>query len=57
VALGLAADEIQRSGLDPRKRRRLIDAGADLIVTDFSHTTELIRLLIGEDGPKSRNTV
>ena len=41
LALGIAADEERRQGLDPRKRRRLLDAGADLLVTDFVHHAEL----------------
>lgn len=45
VALGLAADEDRRQGLNPRKRRRLLDAGADLIVTDFLHHDALCRFL------------
>ncbi len=45
VALGLAADEVKRAGLDERKRRRLLDAGADLLVTDFAHAGELAALL------------
>jgi len=47
VALGIAADEKQRAGLDQRKRQRLIDAGADLLVTDFLHATELADLATG----------
>jgi len=47
VALGLAADEERRQGLNPRKRKRLLDAGADLIVTDFLHHEELARALTG----------
>jgi hypothetical protein len=35
LALGVAADEVRRQGLAPRKRERLLAAGADLIVTDF----------------------
>ncbi len=35
LALGIAANEEQRQGLDPRKRQRLLAAGADFIVTDF----------------------
>ena len=45
VALGLAADEEQRSGLDERKRRRLLQAGADMVVTDFAHAQELAGVL------------
>ncbi|RJS83822.1 hypothetical protein CW706_05560 [Candidatus Bathyarchaeota archaeon] len=29
IALGIASDEVKRCGLNPRKGRRLIDAGAD----------------------------
>lgn len=46
VALGLAADENRRRGLNPRKRRRLLDAGADLIITDFRHDEELLTYLV-----------
>jgi len=41
LGLGVAADEEQRQGLNPRKRQRLLAAGADLIVTDLSHHREL----------------
>lgn len=41
LALGVAADEEQRQGLSPRKRQRLLAAGADLIVTDLTHYDEL----------------
>jgi phosphoglycolate phosphatase-like HAD superfamily hydrolase len=47
VALGIAADEAARQGRDSRKRERLLDAGADLIVTDFTHSDELVALLVG----------
>ena len=46
IALGLAADEERRRGLNPRKRQRLLDAGADLIVTDFLHAEELLTYLV-----------
>ena len=45
VALGLAADEERRQGLDPRKRERLLSAGVDLIVTDFLCHDDLVRYL------------
>ena len=48
VALGVAADEEKRQGLDSRKRQRLLDAGADLIVTDFLHHQDLLYYLCGE---------
>ncbi len=47
VALGIAADEEQRQGLDPRKRKRLLAAGADFIVTDFLHHEELLLSFCG----------
>ncbi|MBN2389863.1 MAG: HAD hydrolase-like protein [Anaerolineae bacterium] len=48
LALGVAADEEQRRGLNPRKRQRLLDAGADLIVIDFLHHVELCQFLTSE---------
>lgn len=46
VALGVAADEVRRQGLAPRKRERLIEAGADLIITDFLHHEQLLSYLL-----------
>ena len=46
VALGLASDEERRAGLNPRKRQRLLSAGADLITGDFSHAEQLVELLV-----------
>jgi phosphoglycolate phosphatase len=45
VTLGIAADEELRQGLDPRKRERLVSAGADLIVTDFLNHEYLLECL------------
>jgi len=45
VALGVAADEQRRQGLDVRKRQRLVGAGADLLITDFLHAQQLAHLL------------
>ena len=45
IAVGLASDEVRRFGLNPKKRARLVRAGADLIVPDFSQTGELLKLL------------
>lgn len=39
--VGLASDEVRRHGLDPRKRTRLVRAGADIIVPDFSQLDTL----------------
>ncbi len=45
IAIGLASDEIRRHGLSTEKRMRLIKAGAQLIVGDFSQHAKLIELL------------
>ncbi len=45
VAVGVASDEVRRYGLDERKRARLIKAGADIIVPDFSQAEALLALL------------
>ncbi|MBI2496970.1 MAG: HAD family hydrolase [Opitutae bacterium] len=39
--VGIASDEVRRHGLDPKKRTRLIRAGADLVVPDFSQLDAL----------------
>ena len=43
--IGVASNEIQRYGLNLRKRSRLIQAGADLIIPDFSQLRMLVELL------------
>jgi rfaE bifunctional protein kinase chain/domain len=45
MAIGIASDEVRRFGLEPAKRRRLILAGADLIVADFTRPGELLGVL------------
>jgi len=45
VAIGVASDEVRRFGLNLEKRRRLIRAGADALVPDFSQWPQLWRLL------------
>lgn len=45
IALGVASDEVKRCGLNPRKRRRLTEAGADLIIPDFKRCEDLLRFL------------
>ena len=44
-AVGVASDEIRRFGLNPSKRSRLIRAGADLVIPDFSQLDKLLELL------------
>jgi bifunctional ADP-heptose synthase (sugar kinase/adenylyltransferase)/phosphoglycolate phosphatase-like HAD superfamily hydrolase len=43
--IGVASDEIRRFGLNLAKRGRLIEAGADLIIPDYSQRTQLFPLL------------
>ncbi|MFA4944356.1 MAG: PfkB family carbohydrate kinase [Lentisphaeria bacterium] len=45
LAIGIASDEVRRFGLNPAKRSRLIRAGADLVVPDFSQMDRLLSLL------------
>jgi rfaE bifunctional protein kinase chain/domain len=45
VAIGVASDELRRFGVNLEKRRRLILAGADALVPDFSQWQTLWRLL------------
>jgi phosphoglycolate phosphatase-like HAD superfamily hydrolase len=45
VAVGLATDETSLGRLNPIKRERLIRAGADLIIPDFTGTEGLLSLL------------
>jgi len=46
--VGVASDEVQRRRLNLVKRSRLIQAGADLIVPDFSEADRLIALFFQE---------
>jgi phosphoglycolate phosphatase-like HAD superfamily hydrolase len=43
--IGVASDEVRRYGLHAGKRRRLIEAGADLVIPDFCQLDALIPLL------------
>jgi rfaE bifunctional protein kinase chain/domain len=45
ITVGVASNELRRFGLNEKKRTRLIKAGADNIVPDFSAYNDLIRLL------------
>lgn len=45
LTVGIAGDELRRFGLNERKRTRLIKAGADLIIPDFSQMNLLLKLL------------
>ena len=45
IAVGIASNELKRFGLNVNKRSRLIKAGADIIVPDFSQFQQLLSLL------------
>lgn len=51
LTVGVASNEVQRFGLNPEKRSRLIRAGANLIIPDFSQLGALLRVLrVGNTG-------
>jgi rfaE bifunctional protein kinase chain/domain len=45
IAVGIASDEVRRYGLNETKRTRLIKAGAQIIIPDFSQWKNLMNLL------------
>ncbi len=45
TAIGIASNELRRYGLNVNKRTRLIKAGADIIIPDFSQYPQLLSLL------------
>ncbi len=49
TAVGVASNEATRQGVDPWKRERLIQAGADLIVPDFREHEALIAYLCRQE--------
>ena len=48
ITIGVASDEKKGYGLDKDKRTKLINAGADIIIPDFSDCKSLLVLLFGE---------
>jgi phosphoglycolate phosphatase-like HAD superfamily hydrolase len=45
IAVGVASDEVRRYGLNTEKRSRLIRAGAQLIMPDFTQWRKIIRMI------------
>ena len=43
--IGVATDEVQKKGINNHKRKRLLEAGAAMIIPDFSGAGELITFL------------
>jgi phosphoglycolate phosphatase-like HAD superfamily hydrolase len=50
ISIGIASDELRTFGLNKKKRTRLIEAGADLIIPDFLQTELLINLLFRQEA-------
>jgi len=48
LAVGVASDEVRRYGLNPEKRARLIRAGADLVIPDFTQPAAILECLFGK---------
>jgi phosphoglycolate phosphatase-like HAD superfamily hydrolase len=55
LCIGVASDELRRFGLNLSKRKRLIRAGADLIIPDFSQMAELLKVMQLDKSPIVRN--
>ena len=45
ITIGVASNELRRYGLNENKRTRLIKAGADIVIPDFSQFPQLLSLL------------
>ena len=45
ITVGVASNEQRRYGLNAHKRTRLIKAGADIVISDFSQMDQLLELL------------
>jgi len=50
IAIGVASNEATRTGINDWKRKRLIEAGADLIVPDFREHKLLVAFLFADPG-------
>jgi hypothetical protein len=47
VAVAVASDEVERSGVNDWKRQRLLRAGADIVIGDYRRQAELLDYLFG----------
>ena len=45
VAVAVASDEVNRRGINAWKRRRLIEAGADIVIPEYRHHERLLEYL------------
>jgi rfaE bifunctional protein kinase chain/domain len=49
ISIGITSNELQRFGHNPAKRPRLVKAGAQLLIPDFSQYKKLVSLLFQEN--------
>ncbi len=49
VAVAVASDEVARRGVNERKRNRLIQAGADVVIPEYRRHARLLRWLFAEE--------
>ncbi|WP_138480818.1 PfkB family carbohydrate kinase [Dyadobacter bucti] len=49
ISVGITSNELQRFGHNPAKRPRLVKAGAQLLIPDFSQYKKLVNLLFQEN--------
>jgi phosphoglycolate phosphatase-like HAD superfamily hydrolase len=49
VAVAVASDEVRRRGINAWKRKRLIQAGADIVIPEYRRHQALLRYLFRED--------
>lgn len=55
IAIGVASDELRRFGLNTEKRQRLIKAGAQLVIPDYSQHHHLFRMLFNHKSKENRS--
>jgi phosphoglycolate phosphatase-like HAD superfamily hydrolase len=48
IAVAVASDEARRQGVDPWKRQRLIEAGADVVIGEYRQHEVLLEWLFGQ---------
>lgn len=48
IAIGVASDEVKKSGLNQEKRTRLIKSGAQILIPDFSQANRLLEFLLNK---------
>ena len=49
LCIGVASDEIRRHGINYKKRTRLIRAGAQIVIPDFSQLDQLLKIIFNDE--------